>query len=544
VDRPRRHELRILGDAAVTAFEETVRTLVRARHSVIWIVTAEESRALRIAEAVALKPKGPEPDVAPPARAASKAIYCWARSTGFARIESGKAASPIPKTEDPAAALDFLVNDNADDGAIYVMRDMHRFLNEQSNVYRILRDAANALLTTRKTIIVTSPVSRIPIELEKCVVVVDMPLPNAQELGVVLDAALVSWESDSRISQPVNGEREAVIRAGLGLTEEEFSSAVIESVVQVRKVDPRLVVKAKTQIVRKAGIEFADSSEGMSEVGGLENLKRWIKRKGLAFSEKAAQFPLSPPRGLFLTGPPGTGKSLTARAAANFLGFPILKVSADAIFSKYVGDSEGNLARILKTAEAVAPSVLYVDEVEKLAAGMRGSGDNDSGVSRRVLGQLLSWMQDHTSPVLLVATANDPLGIPPELMGRFDATFFVDMPDANERREILDIHLRKKRHTLVNEADGVSVTRAVDVMDGFSGREIERTVNEALFVAYEDGARDLRASDLTLIAKGTRPLSVSRKSEIDSMRTWAKDNAIPASDRVAKAASPVAAAEV
>jgi SpoVK/Ycf46/Vps4 family AAA+-type ATPase len=514
-------------------FEATVRTLVRARHPIVWIVTHEEGRALRIADLVAKMPRGVGGD-------APKTLYVWAASTGIRHVEGGKPATAVPETDDPVSALSFIAEDNQPNGAIYVLRDLHRVID--SGVYRILRDLAAALKQTKKTIIVTSPVAKIPVELEKDIVVVDMPLPNAEELGVVLDRALASWEGDSRIGKPTNGEREQVLRAGLGLTEDEFESAILESVVQARKVDPHLVVKAKEQIVRKAGIEFADSSDGMTEVGGLENLKTWIRSRGLAFSKKAQEYGLRAPRGLFLTGPPGTGKSLTARAAANFLGFPILKVSSDAIFGRYVGESEANLTRILKTAEAVAPSVLYIDEVEKLAAGMGGGGDGDSGVSRRVLGQLLSWMQDHTAPVLIVATANNPLGIPPELMGRFDETFFVDMPSEAERASILEIHLRKKGR----EADEVAwaIANVASETPGFSGREIERIVNEALFVAFADGARTLRASDLLGVAKGIRPLSLSRKAEIDAMRRWAKENAKTASEIEAPAREAVPLAEV
>jgi len=528
----------------VTAnFEETVRTLVRARHPILWLVTHEERRSLRIVEAVAKDPRPGKSD--PP-----KTLYVWTATDGMRKVENGKAGDSVSGADgepinDPNLAIAFAMTSPEKNGAIYVLRDLHVFLGEGKPTYRVLRDAAAALKASKKTIVVTSPVARIPVELEKEIVLVDVPLPDAEALGTVLDSALASFEDDARVEKPKNGERERAIRAGLGLTEDEFLSAVLESVVRVRKVDPVLVVKSKEQIVRKAGIEFADASSGMADVGGLENLKSWIQSRALAFSTKAAKYGLRAPRGLFLTGPPGTGKSLTARAAANFLGFPILRVSADAIFGKYVGESEGNLARILKTAEAVAPSVLYVDEIEKLAAGSKGGDSGDSGVARRVLGQLLSWLQDHEAPVLLVATANDPLSVPPELVSRFDALFFVDMPSETERLEILEIHLRRKgRDPAKVGTRGTPLSIVAEAMEGFSGREIERVVNEALYLAFADGEREPVPADLVAVAKRIRPLSVSRKSEIDAMRRWARENAIPASARTEVAESPVSAAEV
>lgn len=514
------------------SFEDDLRTLVRARHPIIWVVTHEEGRSLRVAANIACDPKGD-------GSASPKSLYVWSASTGVRKVEQGKPLVPVQDTESPIAAINHIVTDKAPNGAIYVLRDLHRYID--SEVYRSVRDLAAILKPTTKTVIITSPVSKFPIELEKDIVLIDMPLPTTEELGIRLDSVLATFsaqEGTADIGRLENGQREAVIRAALGLTEDEAESAFLESVVRLRRVDPRHVVKSKEQIVRKAGIEFADSSDGMASVGGLENLKTWIGQHGAAFSVKAQKFGLPFLRGVLLTGPPGTGKSLSARAIANHLGFPILRVSASAIFGRYVGESEQNIRRIVKTAEAVAPSVLYIDELEKLTSGM-GGGDNDNGVSRKVLGELLQWMSDHTAPVLVVATANNPVDIPAEMTraGRFDAIFFVDMPDANERLEIFSIHLKKKDRVLGLNAAGASQTdkemfaHVIEKTEGFSGSEIEHVVNEALFAAYADGERALRISDLLTVASGMRPLSVTRKAQIDAMRKWASENAIPASRR-------------
>jgi ATP-dependent 26S proteasome regulatory subunit len=507
-------------------FESDLNVLVAARHPVIWVVTHEEDRALRTAQSVAAHPRGRPASSDNPA----KQVYLWSVSRGLVdatreddeKVKDAELTDPVDMLKHITTAA--RADRDHQERAIYVLRDIHKFLGEGSVTYRFLRDAASAVKTSYLTILVTSPVSALPLELQKVVTLVDMPLPTLEELGERLDDYVVKPFK----LKLVNGEREKVLKAGLGLTEDEFEAACCESLARTPThiVDPRVVVKSKEQILRKSNVEFFEPQDDLANVGGLDALKTWITQRSLAFTEKAAAFGLRPPKGLFLTGPPGTGKSLTAKAAASTLGMPLLKIEAASIFGKYVGESEGNLQRILKTADAVAPCVLWVDEIEKTTAGARAGSDNDSGTTSRVFGALLQWMEEHRSAVFVIATANDPMSVRPELMARFNAVFFVDMPTLEARAEILSIHMRKTGRT-VTPADMMEVAEA---SPGFSGRELEQCIMEALNNAYSEtqGASDVTTAHLLAAVRNVRPLSVSRHDEIENMRKWAKENAKPA----------------
>lgn len=505
------------------SFTDDLRTLVRARYPVIWVQTHEEERVLRYVLEVAAKPRGDDGVVSP------KEVTLWSQSQGFQSVApNGDRETVDAECVDPIAAIGKVMGDVKDEpgrGRIVVMRDIHRFFSDTNPTYRFLRDAAHALKESTTTIIVTSPLADIPAEVEKDIVFLDLPLPTADELRVRLEEVLAAV--DGKVEKPKNGTVEKVLKAGLGLSEDEFAGVVKESLIRSKKVDPRVVVKAKEQVIRKSGVvEMYTTVDGLESVGGLAALRTWVERRALAFSDKAAKAGLRAPRGLFLTGPPGTGKTLTAKAAANYLGVPLLWLKGDQVFSKYVGESEQNMTKVLKLADAVSPCVLFIDECEKLLAGSSGGGSTgDSGVSRRVFGSLLTYMQEHTTPVLVIATANDPLNIPPEMMSRFDAVFFVDMPQAPERKDIFAIHLAKKNHDPA-EFDLDALAKA---SDGFCGREIEKVVNEALFTAFADGGRALTTADVLGELGRVVPLSKSRRNEVEAMRAWARVNAMPAS---------------
>ena len=501
------------------AFEDDFRVLVRAHYPVVWIQTHEEERVLRIVSKVAS-------DGAIPVRP----VFVWSRSKGMESVKATKDGGYVRDTDDgelidPIAALNKVMSDAETAPArIFILRDLHRFFNEADATYRFLRDAAHALRTSKTTLVVTAPVANLPVECEKDVVVVDLPLPTAEELRARLEATFVGL--DAKVERPKNGTVEKVIKAGLGLTEDEFADAVKESIVRVGKADPKVIVKQKEQVIRKSGVvELYQTVESLDNVGGLDLLREWIQTRSLAFSDKAAKFGLRAPKGLFLTGPPGTGKTLTAKAAASFLNVPLLRLKGEGVFSKFVGESEQNLARVLKLADTVSPCVLFIDECEKFVAGSSGSeSGGDSGVSRRVFGALLQWMADHTTPVLVVATANDPLGIPPEMMSRFDSVFFVDLPTVAERVEILRIHLER----VGRKAASYDLESIAAMFEGYSGREIEKVLNEALFRAFSAGA-ELSAEHFRAALATVLPLATTRKAEIDAMRSWSRTNAIPAS---------------
>jgi len=291
------------------------------------------------------------------------------------------------------------------------------------------------------------------------------------------------------------------------------------SVVRGRPLDPLLIAAEKAQSLKKGGIlEVVDTPADLADVGGLDALKAWLLRRRTAFSPEAAAFGLPLPRGILLLGIPGTGKSLTARATAGVLGKPLLRLDAGRLFAGVVGESEANLRRAIAMAEAAAPCVLMVDEIEKALSGSRSSGSADGGTAARVFGALLSWLQDRQSPVFVVATANDISQLPPELLrkGRLDEIFFLDLPGETEREAIWRIHIARRRRDPAAFDIGDLVSRS----DGFTGAEIEQAFIDALYAAYEAG-REVGQGDIGEALRRTVPLSVTMAEDIRALRQWA-----------------------
>jgi SpoVK/Ycf46/Vps4 family AAA+-type ATPase len=325
-----------------------------------------------------------------------------------------------------------------------------------------------------------------------------------------------------------NHEALALVRAAQGLTlteaENAFAKAVVnDSVLDVK--DVALILKEKQQIIRKSGIlDFYPAESHLNEIGGLGHLKHWLDVRGKAFSQQATQFGLPSPKGVLLLGAPGCGKSLTAKAVANAWQMPLLRLDFGRIFSGLVGSSEENMRRALKVAEGVAPAVLWIDEIEKGLAG-NTQGSSDGGTAARVFGTFLTWMQEKTAKVFVVATANRIDALPPELLrrGRFDEIFFMDLPQPGSRKEILEIHLKKRKR----EVAGFDLSEIVKRTEGFSGAEIEHCVVEGLFAAYHQN-RELKTEDVLRATDETVPLSVTYAEELKRIREWARNRARPA----------------
>jgi len=280
------------------------------------------------------------------------------------------------------------------------------------------------------------------------------------------------------------------------------------------------VLDEKRQVIRKSGLlEYYPTEERLQNVGGLDALKTWLARRGAAFSEAARKFGLPEPKGLLLLGVQGCGKSLTAKAIAAQWGLPLLRLDMGRIFSGLVGSSEENLRRAIQVAESVAPVVLWIDEIEKGLAGMQSSGVSDGGVTARVMGTLLTWLQEKTAPVFVVATANRIEQLPPELLrkGRFDEIFFIDLPALPERREILEIHVRKRgRDPAAYDLD-LLARRA----EGFSGAELEQAVISGLYDAFAEG-KELGQDHLERAVSDSLPLSTTMREDIERLRDWAR----------------------
>ena len=342
------------------------------------------------------------------------------------------------------------------EAAVFIFKDAHSFFGDQMRpadpaVLRRIRDIARDFKNSQnpKTLVFIAPILNLPIEIEKEVTVLDFPLPDEGEIQAVLEEIINTNSASGRIKvETTESDKEKFAKAAAGLTLVEAENAFARAMVNDGKLtidDLEVVLEEKRQTIKKSGLlEFVDSEINLSDVGGLENLKRWLARRNDSWLEEAAQYGLPSPKGVLITGVPGCGKSLTAKAISAAWGLPLLRMDIGRVFAGLVGSSEQNMRNSIKTAEAIAPCVLWIDEIEKGFSGTDGSGD--SGTSARVFGSFLTWMQEKTQPVFVIATANNIDRLPPEFLrkGRFDEIFFVDLPTQAERKKIWDLQLTKR----------------------------------------------------------------------------------------------------
>ncbi|MCH8275055.1 MAG: AAA family ATPase [Armatimonadetes bacterium] len=492
--------------------QEEIEILVRAKYPILYIVTWEEERVGQVLEDIARRLK--------------RKFHSWSLTDGLKPAVSRREGTP-PAAPRLSPELEPLTHIHSASGAaLFHLKDFHPYMKD-TRVIRLFRDLAHRLRGKSQCIVVTSPVLRLPVELEKAVTVVDFGLPSAEEVEEVLDTALKAMEGNPKVDTELNAEeKERVIKACLGLTVDEVEAVLARSLVEKKCLDVDVILQEKKQIVRKSGIlEYYPATQSLTGVGGMEILKEWLKKRTSSFTDRAREFGLPPPKGVLLLGIQGCGKSLVAKAIASLWNLPMLRMDVGRIFGSLVGQSEENIRRAIRVAESVAPCVLWADELEKGFSGLQSSGYSDSGTTARVFATFLTWMQEKTKPVFVVATANDVNQLPPEMLrkGRFDEIFFIDLPDTEEREEIFRIHveLRNRDPGCFDLASLAKATR------GFSGAEIEQIVIGALHTAF-DADRKLSQDDLMKEAKTVVPLSVMMKEEIDAMRDWARLRARPA----------------
>jgi SpoVK/Ycf46/Vps4 family AAA+-type ATPase len=517
-------------DSAGSRAAADVAALLRARNSLIWIVTREESRVERLL-----------------LEAAQSAQYdprFWDCATGV----TDYAGAPKERGEsctDPAEVL-ALIRDKAA-RQMWVLRDLPAWLRDPS-VLRSLRSLARSLqLAPRESaraVVLLTPSADVPPELQGSAVVIEWPLPDRAEIGAILDAAVAALPESVREGALAEGARELAIDAAVGLSADEAQSCYAKSLVTSRRIEPATVTAEKKRVIsREKVLEWFDPLPGgLDAVGGLDALKGWLGARAAAFGARARAYGLPAPKGCLLVGVPGCGKSLVAKAIATAWTMPLLRLDMGALRSKFVGESEANIRRALKVAETVAPCVLWLDEIEKAMAGAT-QGAADGGVSADALGAVLSWMQDRAGSVFVVATANDVSQLPPELMrkGRFDELFFVDLPDAAERQLIVGAALKAHGRAGV-PVDLLAVARATE---GFTGAELAALVPDALFSAFADDERAIATADLLTAAGATVPLSKTAGEKIEALRKWAEGRARPASKRAApKAAGAVRSLDI
>lgn len=481
---------------------------IKSRYPIIYLVTSEENRAKRL--------------VAKASELTRKPCFFWSLTAGFYNTDKfGKEMQPID-------VLDTILT-YAEPG-IFVLKDFHPFL-EEPLIVRKLRDIVSDLKTSYKTLIMISPELVLPAGLEKGITPIDIPLPSAEELKNVLLGMLKPLQEAHKITAKLEPELiEKVTRASQGLTESEAENLYASLVVRDKTFDERdlpIVVSEKKKFVRKSGLlEYYDFSEKIDSVGGLDKLKIWLNRRGVAFSQKARDFGLPEPKGIMLLGVQGCGKSLAAKATATLWNLPLLKLDVGKIFDSYIGSSEKNIREAIKVAEALAPNILWLDEIDKAFAGATAQHTADSGTSARVLGTFLTWMQEKNVPVFVIATANNIDRLPPELLrkGRFDEIFFIDLPTADERQSIFKIQLRKRNR---NPAT-FDTERFAEKSEGFTGAEIEQLIISGLYRAFAED-RDLRNDDILFEIDETVPLSVTYQENIQALRNWAEKRARAAS---------------
>jgi AAA+ superfamily predicted ATPase len=499
--------------AQLRRVDKEIEHLMRARYPLIYILSSEEKRVERsIADVLQLRERE---------KNYKTRIYTWSVTEG---MRLGKEAQGDSK--DPLKALRFVVEAKHDERAVFILRDLHPYL-KNPEVVRLLRDIARKLKEEVKTVFLISPLLAIPPELDKEVAVVEYPLPELAEIDAIF--ARVSRNTGAKI--PSGQDREHVVEAALGLTADEAEGVFAKSLVQTGGAfDIDVILSEKERIVRKSGVlEFFRTHQKMDDIGGLDVLKGWLRKRQSAFSEEARQFGLPRPKGILMIGIPGGGKSLTAKAVGAAWRLPLLRLDVGKIFAGIVGSSEENMRRAIQMAEAVAPSILWVDELEKGFSGTGSSNNSDAGTAARVFGSFITWLQEKTTPVFVIATANNVDELPPEMMrkGRFDEIFFVDLPTLPEREEIASIHVKRRGR----DPAQFDLKLIADKSEGMTGAEIEQAIVSALFDEYDkNGKAGVLTTDGVLHSLSeTVPLSRTMKEKIAALRTWCKTRARPAS---------------
>jgi AAA+ superfamily predicted ATPase len=499
---------------------DELEVLIRARYPIIYVVTWEEERLEQRLLEIAKK--------------RNKTLHVWTCSQGMVQFgadpQRGKGGSG--STCDPVAGLDAVLG--YVEPGIFLFKDLHDHLDTRMCVghmrnIRRLRDVAHALRDTYKTIVMVSPIMKIPVELSKDVAVVEFGTPSVDDFNGLLDRIIDDVKDQPRISINLDAEgREKLVHAARGLTLKEAENVFAKTLVLDGKLDAddiSVVFSEKQQIIRKSGtLEYYDTQEKFASIAGLDNLKDWLSKRTAAFSDRAAQFGLPAPKGVLLLGVQGCGKSLCAKAASSLWKLPLLRFDIGRVFGSLVGSSEESMRRALQTAESVAPAILWIDEIDKAFAGTQGSAGSDGGTASRVFGTFLTWLSEKTAPVFVIATANDISHLPPEMLrkGRVDEIFFVDLPNEDERREIFQIHLTKrKRNPAKFDLDGLA-----RMSEGFSGAEIEEAIISGLYDAFSKGT-DLDTGILKIGIAETVPLSKTMSEELNRLRNWAQGRARP-----------------
>ncbi len=476
-------------------FPQDLDLLLRARYPLIFIPTGEEERLETILQG--LQPQ--------------RAIYIWDFVDGY----QGNPNDAGFGKRNPLQALEFVEKLPPTAPAILVLRDFQRFLEDVA-ISRKLRNLSRRLKSQPKSLLIVSANLVIPNELADAITVLEFPLPSPTEIETEIKTL---WQ---QLQQPLpEMGLDPLVRACQGLTLERIRRVLGQAIAKHNSLgleDVDLILAEKRQILQQTQIlDYSPATETLADIGGLENLKDWLLRRGGAFSERARQYGLPYPRGLLLAGIQGTGKSLTAKVIAHQWQLPLLRLDVGRLFAGLVGESESRTRQMIQIAEALAPCVLWIDEIDKAFMGVDGRGD--AGTSSRVFGTFITWMAEKTSPVFVVATANNIQTLPPELLrkGRFDEIFFVGLPTTEEREAIFQVHLHRLRPQTIRHYD---LKRLAYETPDFSGAEIEQCIIEAMHIGFSQD-RDFSTEDILTAASEIVPLARTASEQVHHLQAWA-----------------------
>ncbi|MGL5878891.1 MAG: AAA family ATPase [Xenococcaceae cyanobacterium] len=485
------------------SFVKQLDLTIRARYPLLYVVSVEEEPVEEILELVT-KESLPQ-----------RQLLFWDIARGWSDNNADKGSI--------MGALNRISSADRQESILYVLRDLHFVLKHPQSdrnapVIREIKNLTKELKRSRQTLILLSHSLEVPEEIKEEITVIDFPLPDAKEIDYLITQLVVPEKLK------VQGlAREQLVKACQGLSRARIQRVLAKALADKQQVDESDidgVLEEKKQTIRQTGIlEFFKPQESLKSVGGLDNLKEWVKMRQYAFTEEARSYGIPNPKGVLLVGIQGTGKSLSVKTIAREWRLPLLRLDTGRLFGGIVGESESRVRQMIQLAEAIAPCVLWIDEIDKAFGNINSGSDGDSGTSRRVFGSLITWMQEKTSPVFIVATANNVSILPAELLrkGRFDEIFFLNLPTEKEREEIFQVHLLKLRPSRWRDFDLVKLARSsVD----FSGAEIEQVVIDGMYRAFSD-RRDFETEDLLLAIAETVPLASIARSQIESLKQWA-----------------------
>jgi len=477
--------------------------LLKARYPIIYISTYEEERIEYLIQLCSKK-------------YISRTCYSWDFINGY----QGNPNDAGFASKNPLEALELIDLLTPETASIFILKDYANFLKDIS-IIRKLKNLSSTLKTQPKNIIIISPEINIPESLKELITVIEFPFPTYSEIQSELKRLSNSLQQD--ISEE-NLNNLTLACQGLSLERiRRVLSKIIAKEGEINESSPSLILEEKRQIIQQTQLlEFCKADKKLSDLGGLDNFKLWLKCRNEAFSQAAIEYGLPYPKGLLLVGVQGTGKSIAAKIVANEWKLPLLRLDFGRLFASLVGESESRVRNMIQIAEALSPCVLWVDEIDKAFAGTQNSGD--SGTTGRVLATFITWLSEKTTPVFVVATANNIEWIPAEILrkGRFDEVFFLSLPSRQERKAIFEVHLLKSRP---NSLNNFKLDLLSDLTKNFSGAEIEQVIIDGMRLGFNE-KREFNNEDLIVAIQNCVPLAKTKNKEIKALQEWSESGNI------------------